>query len=471
MDEQRDRARAASQFESKGGAARRARERAAPTSFSATTRSARKARTCVAIVRDGRAVNALADGDEAIADPRSHAVLRRIGRAGRRCRRAESASDGQFRGQRHDQARPACSTAMSAAGPASRSRSARRSRRRSTGARRQAIVLNHSATHLLHAALRKVLGEHVQQKGSLVAPDRLRFDFSHFAAGHGAEQLARVEDLVNAEIRRNVSSRSARDGLQGRDRLRRHGAVRREIRRRSARAEDGRFLDRALRRHARRRTGDIGLFKIVSESGVAAGVRRIEAVTGAAASPSSPTRKRVLTKSGICFRRAAPMSSTSFDQCSTGKRSSNASSNRSRRRPRLGDARPCRTGADIAGFRVVAARSTGSMRRHCVKASTGSSSSSSTASSLLASASEGKVALVGVSTAVRSRDQGGRCRRPCCGADRRQGRRPSRHGAGRRRGLASARCRARGFAAWIIRARRLTRSRVPSVHCTCRKRC
>ncbi|EPW8572354.1 alanine--tRNA ligase [Morganella morganii] len=160
--------------------------------------------------------------------------------------------------------------------------------------RRNAIRLNHSATHLMHAALRQVLGEHVSQKGSLVNDKYLRFDFSHFEAMTPA-QIREVEALVNAEIRKNEPVVTELMDLE-------------DAKAKGAMALFGEKYDERVRvlsmgdfstelcggTHAAR-TGDIGLFRIVSESATAAGIRRIEAVTGTGALESVNQQSDALT--------------------------------------------------------------------------------------------------------------------------------------------------------------------------------
>lgn len=146
---------------------------------------------------------------------------------------------------------------------------------------RQATRLNHSATHLLHAALRTVLGEHVSQKGSLVTPSRLRFDFAHFAA-ITRDELAKIEQLVNDQIRANTPVTTE---VMAIDQARAKGAMalfgeKYDAEVRVLTMGEGDFsIELCGGTHAKH-TGDIGLLRIVAEGGVAAGVRRIEAVTG-----------------------------------------------------------------------------------------------------------------------------------------------------------------------------------------------
>ena len=169
------------------------------------------------------------------------------------------------------------------------------------GERRRATALNHTATHLLHAALREVLGTHVQQKGSLVAPDRLRFDFSHFQAVK-PEEVRAIERRVNAEIRRNVA---AETNLMDYEEAVAGGAM----------ALFGEKYDKDVRvlrigdfslelcggTHVER-AGDIGFFKIMSEGGIASGVRRIEALTGEAALAYVEENYKILREVGSLVR-------------------------------------------------------------------------------------------------------------------------------------------------------------------------
>ncbi|MFY2764367.1 alanine--tRNA ligase [Arenimonas sp. MALMAid1274] len=278
MDQQRDRARAASKF---AGTA------ALPADLVATLRPTEfqgyEALDCdgcriVALVRDGKPVDEVRAGEEALvlldSTPFYAESGGQVGDAGVMTTRAgdrfEVRDTLKLAGTFHGHAGRVASGTLKRGDRVSA---------RVDEVRRQATVLNHSATHLLHAALRKLLGEHVTQKGSLVAPDRLRFDFSHFQAIPAAD-LARIEAMVNAEIRRNAEAEVHHMGMQealdfGAMALfgEKYGEHVRVLRM-------GEFSTELCGGTHVHHTGDIGVFKIVSEGGVAAGVRRIEAVTG-----------------------------------------------------------------------------------------------------------------------------------------------------------------------------------------------
>ena len=184
-------------------------------------------------------------------------------------------------------------------GQRSHQRRALREGRRSE--RRQKIRANHSATHLLHKALKVVLGDTVNQKGSVVNPEALRFDFSHFSPMSTAE-IERVEDLVNGWVRDNQDSQTKVMGLAE---AKAAGAV-------ALFGEKYGDKVRVVTVHSEstelcggthvRRSGDIGLFKIEHESSVASGVRRIVALTGAAAIAHSREQEKVLTQAAELFK-------------------------------------------------------------------------------------------------------------------------------------------------------------------------
>ena len=280
MEQQRERARAASHFDSKVTLPAELASVLAPTRFLGYEALSANGAIVRAIVREGRAVETLHDGEQAVVIlDRTPFYAESGGQVGDTGVLANA--EGRFEvadtvklggvfhahlGRWHGAPLPTGAQLDAQV----------------DAARRQAIVLNHSATHLLHAALRQELGTHVQQKGSLVAADRLRFDFAHFQPITAAE-LRRIEELVNSEVRRNVVAEVREMAYQ--DALdfgamalfgEKYGDEVRVL-------KMGQFSTELCGGTHVGRTGDIGLFKIVSEGGVAAGVRRIEAVTGAAA--------------------------------------------------------------------------------------------------------------------------------------------------------------------------------------------
>jgi alanyl-tRNA synthetase len=281
MNEQRERARAAGRFEAKGQMPAELASQLKPTVFLGYEALRSQGGKVLGIVRAGKQVDQLAEGEEGLLildrTPFYAESGGQVGDTGELLNPAGRFEVGDtlkmggvffgHAGRWHGGQPLRTGDVVEASVDASR---------------RQAIILNHSATHLLHAALRKVLGDHVAQKGSLVAPERLRFDFSHFKP-MSHDELAQVEAVVNAEVRRNAAAEVHNMGY---DQAIEFGAMALfgekygdEVRV----LKMGDFSTELCGGTHVGRTGDIGLFKIVSEAGVASGVRRIEAVTGAGA--------------------------------------------------------------------------------------------------------------------------------------------------------------------------------------------
>jgi alanyl-tRNA synthetase len=276
MEAQRDRARAASRFgvDQRGGA-----QVAGRSEFRGYEELESQGRV-LALLRDGESVETLAAGDhgEVVLDrtPFYAEAGGQIGDSGELLAKPETrftVEDTHKRGATHAHRGQLKSGSLKLGDTLTA---------RVDAERREAIRLNHSATHLLHAALRSVLGTHVVQKGSLVAADRLRFDFSHFQPVTPT-QLQQIESLVNAQIRANAEAATR---LMDYEQAIEAGAMAlfgEKYDKRVRVLSFGEFSTELCGGTHVGRAGDIGLFHIVSESGIAAGVRRIEALTGQAA--------------------------------------------------------------------------------------------------------------------------------------------------------------------------------------------
>ncbi|MGB1580958.1 MAG: alanine--tRNA ligase, partial [Nevskiales bacterium] len=272
MELQRERARGASQFKAEEGGA----QIDASTEFTGYEKLGHEA-TVVALLRDGESVDSLSAGESGSvvldATPFYAESGGQVGDTG------ELLGEGGMRFVVQDTRKQANAHAHLGQLEAGTLNVGDPIGARIDAARRAEIIRNHSATHLLHAVLREVLGSHVSQKGSLVAPDRLRFDFSHYEPVT-ADQLAQIENIVNERVLANVNAEA---NVMGYDDAIAAGAMALfgekygdEVRV----LRFGEFSTELCGGTHVLRTGDIGLFKIVSEGGIASGVRRIEAVTG-----------------------------------------------------------------------------------------------------------------------------------------------------------------------------------------------
>ncbi|WBX92572.1 alanine--tRNA ligase [Pseudoxanthomonas mexicana] len=277
MEQQRETARAAGKFTSTTGLPADLVAQLSPTVFLGYDKLDAGGLQVVALLKDGRPVPAVQAGDDAVvildSTPFYAESGGQVGDTGVLAEQGvefDVADTLKFAGQFHGHVGRVAKGSLKVGDHVVASVDA---------ARRASTILNHSATHLLHAALREVLGTHVQQKGSLVAPDRLRFDFSHFQPTTQAE-MAEVERRVNAQIRANSAAEVHHMGMQEALDFGAMALFGEKYSEQVRVLKMGDYSTELCGGTHVGRTGDIGLFKLVGESGVSAGVRRIEAVTG-----------------------------------------------------------------------------------------------------------------------------------------------------------------------------------------------
>ncbi|KLJ00322.1 alanine--tRNA ligase [Luteimonas sp. FCS-9] len=279
MQRQRETARAAGRFASGTALPAELVAQLSPTVFVGYDATQADDLTVVALLKDGRPVDAIEAGDEAVVildrTPFYGESGGQVGDTGvleAEGLRFEVGDTQKFAGQFHGHLGRLATGAL---------RRGDHVRGDVDAERRGTIVLNHSATHLLHGALRDLLGTHVAQKGSLVAPERLRFDFSHFQPV-AADELAEIERRVNVEVRANHPVSIEQMDMQAALDAGAMALFGEKYGERVRVVTMGESVELCGGTHVDR-TGRIGLFKLVSEGGVSAGVRRIEALTGQAA--------------------------------------------------------------------------------------------------------------------------------------------------------------------------------------------
>jgi len=279
MQRQRETARAAGKFSASTGLSAELVSQLSPTVFVGDGVTSADDLRVVALLQNGRPVDAVAAGEEAVVIldrtpfyAESGGQVGDTGALEAEGLRFEVSDTQKLSGQFHGHVGRVTSGAL---------RAGDRVRGVVDAERRASIVLNHSATHLLHGALRELLGTHVAQKGSLVAPERLRFDFSHFQPV-SAEELAEIERRVNVEVRANHTVRIEQMDMQSALDSGAMALFGEKYGERVRVVTMGDSVELCGGTHVDR-TGRIGLFKLVSEGGVSSGVRRVEALTGQAA--------------------------------------------------------------------------------------------------------------------------------------------------------------------------------------------